>query len=59
LRKRLLQGGLGIFEAPFEIELEERQGQLAGINGRLREQLRALAPEIFVYANFSVSAKEA
>lgn len=58
LRKRLLQGGLGVFEAPFEVELEERQGQLAGINNRLREQLRALVPDIFVYASSLVKAKQ-
>jgi hypothetical protein len=48
LRRRLLQGGLGIFEAPFEIELEERQNQLSEINGRLRGQLSAIAPQVVV-----------
>jgi len=50
LRKRLLQGGLGIFEGPFEIELENRQTQLADIKKRLREQLSAMVPEVYVSA---------
>ena len=50
LRKRLLQGGLGIFEGPFEIELENRQTQLADIKKRLREQLSAAVPEVYVSA---------
>jgi hypothetical protein len=48
LRKRLLQGGLGIFEGPFEIELENRQTQLGEIKKRLREQLSAVVPEVYV-----------
>jgi len=50
LRKRLLQGGLGIFEGPFEIELENRQTQLGEIKKRLREQLSAVVPEVYVSA---------
>jgi len=47
LRRRLLQGGLAIFEGAFEVELESREGQLAEIKRNLRTQLGALSPRVF------------
>jgi hypothetical protein len=48
LRRRLLQGGLAIFEGAFEVELETKEAQLADIKKNLREQLAALSPRLFV-----------
>jgi hypothetical protein len=48
LRKRLLQGGLAIFEGAFEVGLESREGQLSEIKQNLRAQLQALSPRVFV-----------
>jgi hypothetical protein len=50
LQRRLFQGGLGIFEGSFEIELDERQRQLADIRATIRKQLSALSPELTVSA---------
>lgn len=46
LTRRLKQGGLGIFEAGFEIELDQRQGQLVDTRNTIRTQLAALSPRI-------------
>jgi hypothetical protein len=56
LRRRLLQGGLAIFEGAFEVELESREGQLAEIKRNLRTQLSALSPRLFVEKSITSSS---